>query len=482
MVFNSFEFIFFFLIVTLVYFLLQYRHRWKWLLFASVIFYMAFIPIYIFVLFLTIIIDYVAGIQIEKSKGKRRKTFLIISIISTCLVLFIFKYYLFVVSNLYLLTGILHLNISIPTLKLILPIGLSFHTFQSLSYVIEVYRRNQKAEQNFGIYSLYVMFYPQLVAGPIERPQNLLHQFYERHDFEYRQVSDGLKWMLWGMFKKVVIADRLADIVNKIYAEPHLYPLAYVFATICFAFQIYCDFSGYSDIAIGAAYVMGFKLMRNFQLPYYSSSVGEFWRRWHISLSTWFRDYLYIPLGGNRTTKLKRNINLMITFLVSGLWHGANWTYVFWGGLNGSYLIAENIIKKNVSVKISNSFIRFVFRFIGICITFTLICFAWLFFRSRNLKQAVSILKIIRHPHAASLREQWQQVMYYLPADHLYGIYILSFILFLFIDYVLFNYSFAETIYKLPKWTRWSIYVIIAWWIILFGAFSNPPKFIYFQF
>ena len=239
------------------------------------------------------------------------------------------------------------LGLALAPLGLILPIGLSFHTFQSLSYVIEVYRGQQRAERHFGIYALYVMFFPQLVAGPIERPQNLLHQFYERHEVDYVSVRDGLRQMLWGLFKKVVVADRLAIYVNTIFGniEHHTGPTI-ALATVFFAFQIYCDFSGYSDIAIGAARVLGFNLMTNFHKPYFSQSIGEFWRRWHISLSTWFKDYVYVPLGGNRVRAARAGCSISwLTFTVSGLWHGAAWTYIIWGALNGVYLVAATLLQ-----------------------------------------------------------------------------------------------------------------------------------------
>lgn len=265
---------------------------------------MAFIPVYILILFVTICIDYFAGIFIEISSGKMKKYFLFFSIISTCLVLFIFKYFNFFNSNFSSLANFLHLKYPVRIIEIILPIGLSFHTFQSLSYVIEVYRGHQKAERHFGLYSLYVMFYPQLVAGPIERPQNLLHQFREIHSFDYQRITDGLKLMAWGLFKKVVIADRLALLVNQVYGNIQGYSgLSLIVATVFFAFQIYCDFSGYSDIAIGTAQVMGFKLMDNFNRPYFSKSISEFWKRWHISLSSWFRDYIYISLGGRKVSR-----------------------------------------------------------------------------------------------------------------------------------------------------------------------------------
>ena len=335
MLFNSFQFLLFFPTVTLLYFLLPHRLRWQLLLFASCLFYMAFIPWYIVILIITILIDYFAGLWLDRPDlaPAQRKTVLTISIVSTCLVLFVFKYFNFFNTNFTAIASFFRWNYPIGALKIILPIGLSFHTFQSLSYVVEVYRGNQKAERHFGIYALYVMFYPQLVAGPIERPQNLLHQFYAEHCFDYRRVTDGLKLMLWGMFKKVVIADRLAIAVNQVYGNPHDYTgVPLIVATVFFAFQIYCDFSGYSDIAIGAAQVMGFRLMDNFNRPYFSKSIAEFWKRWHISLSTWFRDYLYIPLGGSRTKTWRWQFNLFITFLASGFWHGANWTYIIWGG------------------------------------------------------------------------------------------------------------------------------------------------------
>lgn len=302
MLFNSFQFFIFFPVVTFIFFLLPHKLRWLHLLIASCVFYMAFIPVYILILLFTIIIDYVAGMLIENAEGVRRKCFLILSIIANVGVLAVFKYYNFFADNINSLLQGLHINAHpIPFLTILLPLGLSFHTFQAMSYTIEVYRGNQKAEKHFGIYALYVMFYPQLVAGPIERPQNLLHQFREKHYFEPGRVTDGLRLMLWGMFKKVVIADRIAVLTGPVFNDPHNYPPITLFlAVIMFSFQIFCDFSGYSDIAIGSAKVMGFTLMRNFDWPYKAQSISEFWKCWHISLSTWFRDYLYISLGGNR--------------------------------------------------------------------------------------------------------------------------------------------------------------------------------------
>ncbi|MEI9935338.1 MAG: MBOAT family O-acyltransferase [Ferruginibacter sp.] len=302
---------------------MPHKFRWILLLTASCIFYMAFVPVYILILIFTIINDYIAGIIIENAQNKKRKLFLVLSIVSNVGVLAFFKYYNFFIENVNALLHSLHVTTySVPLLSILLPIGLSFHTFQAMGYTIEVYRGNQKAERHFGIYALYVMFYPQLVAGPIERPQNLLHQFWEKHSFSSQRLLDGLRLMLWGFFKKVVIADRLALYVNAVFNFPGNYHyLNLIIATLFFTIQIYCDFSGYSDIAIGAAKTMGFDLMTNFNRPYFSKNIQEFWAKWHISLSTWFKDYLYIPLGGNRVKVSRMYLNIAIVFLVSGLWH-----------------------------------------------------------------------------------------------------------------------------------------------------------------
>ena len=395
MLFNSFNFLIFFIIVTSLYFAIPYNKRWFLLLVSSCYFYMAFVPIYIFILGFTIVVDYFAGIYIEKAEGKRRKLFLIFSLIANIGVLAVFKYYNFLNHNFSFLMHGFGLTNPVPYLSILLPIGLSFHTFQAMSYTIEVYRGYQKAERHFGIYSLYVMFYPQLVAGPIERPQNLLHQFREKYDFDYNRVTSGLRLMAWGLFKKVVIADRLAILVDTVYDNPQQHnSLSLIVATIFFAFQIFCDFSGYSDMAIGVARIMGFKLMTNFDKPYQSRSVHEFWKRWHISLSTWFKDYLYISLGGNRVTIPRWYLNLFIVFLVSGLWHGANWTFVIWGALHGFYLVFSLITKK-IRERFNKLFHFDKVPVLSVISTFTLVSFAWIFFRANSIHSALYIAKHI---------------------------------------------------------------------------------------
>src|SRR5690242_189872 len=396
MLFDSFQFLFFFLAVTTLYFVLPFRVRWFLLLISSCYFYMAFVPIYILILIFTIIIDYFAGIFIEGASGAKRKFFLICSLVANIGVLSFFKYYNFLSQNLNFLFHSFGLTTSVPYLQILLPIGLSFHTFQAMSYTIEVYRGHEAAEKNFGIYSLYVMFYPQLVAGPIERPQNLLHQFRTKYPFDYDRIADGLKMILWGFFKKIVIADRLAIYVNATYNHPQEHTgLTLTLATFFFAFQIYCDFSGYSDIAIGSAKVMGFKLMTNFNRPYFAKNISEFWKRWHISLSTWFRDYLYIPLGGNRVARPRLYANLLVTFLVSGLWHGARWTFVVWGALHGAYLIvslATGPVRARARASLGLARHPALLAAWQTSVVFTLVTLGWVFFRATSLGDAWYVL------------------------------------------------------------------------------------------
>jgi alginate O-acetyltransferase complex protein AlgI len=495
MLFNSLEFLIFFPTVTLLYYIFPHRYRWALLLTASCIFYMFFIPIYILVLFATILIDYFAALQIEATEGNNKRKWLLIAIVSTILVLFIFKYFNFINDNLIYLSHLIHWNYPIQSLAIILPLGLSFHTFQSLSYVIEVYRGEQKAERHIGIFSLYVMFYPQLVAGPIERPQNLLHQFYEDHKLDYSKVTSGLKLMALGMFKKVVIADRLAPFVNHAYSNPYeIDGASLTLATVFFAFQIYCDFSGYSDIAIGSARVMGFHLMENFNAPYLAKSIADFWRRWHISLSTWFRDYLYMPLGGNRCTLNKWSLNVLITFGVSGLWHGANWTFIIWGLLNGIYLLVGRLTKKMRSriwsLPIFKN-ITFLSEIVGVLCTFTLITFSWIFFRANNLQDARYISsQIITHFYSVikamilSPDKLFSLIKPSLMNQDKYDVYVLLISMpFLYLIYNIEKHSYIYELFSQNNvFTRWSIYYLLVFGIVYFGAFNNTTQFIYFQF
>jgi alginate O-acetyltransferase complex protein AlgI len=381
MVFNSLQFLVFFGIVTSAYFLLAHRFRWALLLMASCYFYMAFQPIYLGILGFTIVVDYYAGIYLERFQGHAKKLFLALSLLANVGVLAVFKYYAFFTGNFMVAAHYFGYDVQIPQLSILLPIGLSFHTFQAMSYTIEVYRGNQKAERNFGIYSLYVMFYPQLVAGPIERPQNLIHQFYEVHVWDRERVTAGLFQMAQGLFKKVVIADRLALLVDSVYGSLAIQSGGnLILASVFYSFQIYCDFSGYSDMAIGAAKVMGFDLMTNFRAPYLAKSIPDFWRRWHISLSTWFKDYVYFSLGGNRVSVPKWYFNIMVVFIISGFWHGASWNFVIWGALHGLFQLVGISLSRRFPVLSPEHAKGFYLRFLQLW-TFGLVTFAWVFFR-----------------------------------------------------------------------------------------------------
>jgi D-alanyl-lipoteichoic acid acyltransferase DltB (MBOAT superfamily) len=436
---------------------------------------MAFVPIYILILGFTIVIDYFAGRYLETAKNEQKKWFLIASIIANIGVLSFFKYYNFLNINLTELLKIFGYRNHIPFLSILLPIGLSFHTFQAMSYTIEVYRGNQKAERHFGIYALYVMFYPQLVAGPIERPQNMLHQFHEKHHFEIERLIEGLKMMLWGFFKKVVIADRLAIYVNEVYNNPNAQSgSSFILATIFFAFQIYCDFSGYTDIAIGSAHAMGFKLMQNFKLPYFSNSIAVFWKRWHISLSSWFSDYLYIPLGGNRVKFARWIFNIFTVFTISGLWHGANWTYVIWGSLHGFYYFLEHSIKKMIKYFFGGIRLKSIFRLIPVILIFFLVCIAWIFFRAKDIGTAWYILSSIFTNPLSKLYfgiSRWETFL------SIILIFLLLFVEYLQLRGIVSQY-FSES--KIQRPFRWAWYLFMLLCISIFGIGGN--SFIYFQF
>ncbi|MCC6815853.1 MAG: MBOAT family protein [Saprospiraceae bacterium] len=468
MLFNSIEFLIFFPLVTLLFFLLKHKYRWILLLIASCVFYMFFIPQYILILFVTILIDYVAAIYIEKSDQSRKKKYLIISIVATCLVLIIFKYLDFFNQNMIQLSHLLGFYYPEKVIKVVLPIGLSFHTFQSLSYVIEVYRGHQKAERNFGIYSLYVMFYPQLVTGPIERPQNLLVQLKEEKKLDYSNLSNGLRLILYGLFVKMVIADNLASYVDQIYANPKEYgTLSILTGLFFYSFQIYCDFLGYSTIAVGCAKSMGYNLMDNFKNPYFSKGIGEFWQRWHISLSSWFRDYVYFSLGGNKVKIQRWMINILIVFALSGFWHGANWTFIIWGLAHGFIYIMESLSDRYLPriKELKNSWVNLLY----ITKTFILVSFIWILFRASSIYQVKTLLaSLLKNIHL-------QDKFYVDPKVWIFlGIFILS-------DYVLFNTRFDKWCSVQKSYARWSVYFILIFMIIVFSSINNFP-FIYFQF
>ncbi len=479
MLFNSFAFLLFFPTVTLLYFVLPERLRVWMLLLASSLFYMWFIPGYILIIYFTIVVDYFAGRWIEHATGPRRKAFLILSLAANLGVLSVFKYANFLIGNLNTVLGAVGAAPRLPLWDIILPLGLSFHTFQAMSYTIEVYRGKQAVERDFPLYALYVLYYPQLVAGPIERPQNILHQLREPHSFDTMRVARGFRRMLLGFLKKSVVADRLAILVSVIYGAPHRFggPIL-VLGTISFAFQIYADFSGYSDIALGASEVMGISLMNNFRQPYMSSSVSEFWGRWHISLSTWFRDYVYIPLGGNRVSVPRQYVNLMLTFLLCGLWHGASWTFVVWGGLNGLFLVLERL-GSGGSRQRSPSLL-------GQLRTFVLVTLAWIFFRAATFRDAFAVLRGIPHGWSqilspardvAMIREVWIAPLRGFVATFMaLGVLIV-------VDALASRRGKEphELLGALPSPVRWATYYAAAATLLFVGQFGQQ-QFIYFQF
>lgn len=388
MVFNSLHFLAFFPLVTLIYFALPKRVQWVWLLVSSYYFYMCWNAQYALLIALSTVVTYGCALAVEKMQGKGvRRAVLTAGLAVNLGILGFFKYYNFFVDTLSRAFGALGVSLHIPAFDVLLPVGISFYTFQALGYMIDVYRGDIPAERNLFRYALFVSFFPQLVAGPIERSKNLMRQVNETHCFDYKRVMDGLLIMLLGFFEKLIVADRASIYVNAVFnkgMQSAGWQIA--LATVVFAFQIYGDFGGYSHIAIGAAKVMGFDLMDNFRQPYFASSVREFWRRWHISLSTWFRDYVYIPLGGSRVSPLRRAINLMVTFTVSGLWHGASLNYVAWGAMNGALQIAEGYLPR------SKKPVRGARRLVRMLTTFVLIDLTWLFFRATALSTALRLL------------------------------------------------------------------------------------------
>jgi alginate O-acetyltransferase complex protein AlgI len=475
MLFNSLEFLIFFPIVVALYYALPHKYRWALLLISSCYFYMVFVPIYIVILGFTIIVDYFAGILLENAKSPRkRKLLLIASIIANTGVLAIFKYYNFLNENLTVLLRGFTVENPIPYLSILLPIGLSFHTFQAMSYTIEVYRNNQKAERN----ALYVMFFPQLVAGPIERPQNMLHQFHRKAALNYDNIKEGLKHILWGLFKKVVIADRISEYVNVVYNSPQdFHGSQLLVATLFFSFQIYCDFSGYSSIAIGTAKILGINLMTNFNRPYLSQNIREFWHRWHISLSSWFRDYLYFPLGGSRVAVPRVYFNTFIVFLISGLWHGANWTFVIWGALHGFYQIFGKITqpaRDRINKFVGLTKVPVLYKSIQIITTFLLASFAWIFFRARTFSDAMYIIN-----HIFTLDTIQQLNLFKFPVDMYIGVLLVLFLLI--IESLEEKFNISEKLKVSPAFVRYAVYATSVLALFILGVWKSAD-FIYFQF
>ena len=471
MLFNTIEFVIFLPVVIILYYLIPQKYRWILLLAASYYFYMCWKVEYIVLILISTIIDYFSGIFMEKKKTKKsRLPFLILSLCANLGLLFFFKYYNFASENLNLLFDKFRINADLPLMHFLLPVGISFYTFQTLSYSIDVFYGRQKAEKHLGYFALYVSFFPQLVAGPIERFSRLTPQFKENHPFSYENLVNGLRLILYGLFIKMVIADNIAGIVDNIYSAPGNYSSLDIMKGIIFySFQIYSDFYGYSIIAIGSAQLMGIKLMDNFKTPYLAKNISEFWQRWHISLSTWFRDYLYFPLGGNRVKKIRWIFNILVVFVVSGIWHGANWTFLIWGTLFGIIYIIESSI--NSIFKLEKIHKPYSVGHILLALkTFILVTFIWIFFRSQSFTEAINIFELLFNP------DRIAQSSLVVPA-----FVWIFFSLFIASDLLLYNKRFDSWVGSFPFIGRWMVYALLIFSIIVFAGVDNFP-FIYFQF
>ena len=497
-------FFLFCLIVFPTYFMLPHRFRWVLLLISSFVFYTVGNGWYVLLLLTSTLVDYWLAVRIDESQhATRRRLYLAISLLLNFGVVFVFKYLDFFNQSLASLVTRLGYSYQPTYLNWVLPVGISFYTFQEMSYVVDVFRRKIPAERHLGRYATYVAFFPQLVAGPIERASNLLPQFNVPFVFDLQQAKTGLRLILWGFIKKVVIADRLALYVNAVYGDVNGYTgWQMILATVFFAFQIYCDFSGYSDIAIGLAKIMGFRFMENFRQPYFARSLRDFWRRWHISLSTWFRDYVYFPLGGNRVPFMQQMANLWVVFLLSGLWHGASWTFIIWGAWHGFIITLESLWTRFVPMPTTRpAWLWYPLIGLQVGFTFGVTLIGWVFFRAQRVGEALTILQRslqlvpmslneLARPFPSSdgvvplLKALTQPLNWHLSATELQ--LVLSFGL---IGLLLVYDGLGEFIWqkneqafgRVPLAARWTMYYLGIALVLFLGAWGNQ-SFIYFQF
>lgn len=488
MAFNSLQFLAFFPVVVAIHFILPHRIRWAWLLLASLYFYGVWQPLLLLDLLGAAALSYYFGLRIEDAPEKlKKKSVMKLGVWLLVANLFVFKYTVFVNDSFRSLFESLGASYPIPAVQLLLPIGISFYTFQLISYLVDV-SNGTKAERHLGVFALYVSFFPKLVAGPIERAKNLIPQLHAVQSFDYARIVSGLELVAWGVFKKVVVADRLAPFVNRVYEDPHSFDgVSMVLATLAFAFQIYCDFSGYTDIAIGCALIMGFRLMENFNRPYFAISIQDFWKRWHISLTSWLTDYVYTPLSRSRAFKLKLYyqilLSLFLTFLLSGLWHGAQWTFVLWGALHGFYLIFATMTQKwrtKLVQLVKLDRVPKAHRALRIFNTFLLVCFAYILFQASSVGDAWHIMT---HLHtgwtspAGGIRDflagQWPEFVLGLG-----GILVV-----VLADILQEHGSIRERLASKPALVRWAVYYGCILSIVVLGAYYDTnQQFIYFQF
>lgn len=478
MLFNSIYYLIFFTIVATIYFKISHKYRWFLLLAASYYFYMCWKIEYVFLIIVSTVSVYTAGILIEKHNvSSYKKWILVFTILFNLGILFVFKYYNFFNDSFRSILNEFNVFYNAPKLKLLLPVGISFYTFQVLSYLLDVYKGERGAEKHLGYFAVFVAFFPKLVAGPIERAKNLLPQFHEKQEFDYQRVTDGLKLIAWGLFKKMVIADRVAVYVDQVYNNPGDYAGApVILATVFYAFQIYCDFSGYTDIARGSAKILGFRLMKNFDSPYFSKSISEFWRRWHISLSSWLEDYIYTPILINKRDWGLAAVlfSLLVTFFVSGLWHGANWTFVIWGLLHGIMLSLEVVTKKGRK-KLKKIVPKILYDNISMLFTFTFVCFTYIFFRANTVSDAFLIIRNIGH---FSLTDQ----SIVIPQMDKFELFIafLSIAILESVHLIQGKVQIRQFISQKGILFRWPIYIAFVSYILFFR--TSGAQFIYFQF
>ncbi len=481
MYFNSVSF-FIFLISVFLFYWFAVRKSQKTgnaiLLAASYIFYGWWDWRFLILIIISSTTDYLIGKQLFKQALEtKRKQLLFISIFINIGMLFFFKYFNFFIDSFETLLGFSSNQNQWNALNIILPVGISFYTFQTLSYTIDIYNRKTAPTTSVLTFFTFVAFFPQLVAGPIERAKRLIPQFEKKSKFSYDQATSGLKLILYGLFKKMVIADQLATLVNAVYSSPQNFgSFELILATLFFGFQIYCDFSGYSDIAIGTARLFGIELMINFRTPYFASSISDFWHRWHISLSTWFRDYIYIPLGGNRGNSFQWTRNILITFIISGLWHGANFTFLIWGGIHGILYVLEKFISPVLK------FSKKLKTFLGLGFTFIVVNLSWIFFRAETWEKAKFIFKKIVFFNSESIANLWELLRNAEGFTEAGRMLFYIFPLFILVEILIKEETFAELFCHTKRIYRWSIYFVLVVIILFFGVLNAAPEFIYFQF
>jgi alginate O-acetyltransferase complex protein AlgI len=472
LLFNSLHFIFFFVLVFHLYWLLNKRNQNILLLAASYYFYGCWSVKFLSLIMLSTVVDYYCGMKIFKFKEqKQRKRYLLISLTTNLGFLAIFKYFNFFITEFNHLLSILGISSIGSSLNIILPVGISFYTFQTLSYSIDIYKGKLKPTTDLLSFSLFVSFFPQLVAGPIERASHLMPQMLRQRSFNMSQVASGFNLIIWGLMMKLLIADNLAILVNKVYSSPHDYSPAMIFlGTICFAFQIYCDFAGYSNIAIGCSRMLGFDLMKNFNQPYIATSLTEFWKRWHISLSTWFRDYLYIPLGGNKSSRIKVFRNILITFCLSGLWHGASFNFLIWGAIHGVFLCIE---------KMYSNFKINVYKPVKIIFIFYIVCLAWIFFRADDLSTSVYIAR--KYLNLFEVFNGLGGIYFYVKSEPTLLIGFTSVFFMESIHYISKRKNIHQAMFDSPKGLQFIIYLVFIT-ILYYLRPLISEEFIYFQF